>query len=323
SARSSLTIIRWLPAMRGRSPTTALRISGRPCRRSTRSFATIRTTPIFASSRGRCCSRMVGSPRLSRRMTRRQAEARQCPAARRGGAGAARNEQSGAGGEGAQQSRRRGALRGSQPRCLAFPRHRLRSEQQHGHDGAFAGRARDGLRRLYPGAPAGGAGPEASTAGTGAPARTRPAGRGQARKRPLMHRPAPAASMLRGDCVTRPAGASSRSHPVPGRARLMRFSVLRLVFAFLLILPLAAPARADEPLTPAQKAEVEKVIRDYFMAHPEFMIDVLHAAEAKLKAQKADESRQAIAAKRQELLHDTSSPVGGDPQGDVTIVEFF
>ena len=103
----------------------------------------------------------------------------------------------------------------------------------------------------------------------------------------------------------------------------MRFSVLRLVFAFLLILPLAAPARADEPLTPAQKAEVEKVIHDYFMAHPEFMIDVLHAAEAKLKAQKADESRQAIAAKRQELLHDTSSPVGGDPQGDVTIVEFF
>lgn len=99
--------------------------------------------------------------------------------------------------------------------------------------------------------------------------------------------------------------------------------VLRLAFGLLLLLPLAAPVRADEALTPAQKAAVEKVIHDYFMAHPEFMIEVLHEAEAKLKAEKADDAKQAIAAKRDELLHDASAPVGGNPKGDVTIVEFF
>ena len=103
----------------------------------------------------------------------------------------------------------------------------------------------------------------------------------------------------------------------------MRASFFRFVLGLFLVLPLAAPTRADEPLTPAQKAAVEKIIHDYFMAHPEFMVDVLHAAEEKMKAQQASDAKQAIAAKRDELLHDASAPVGGNPKGDVTIVEFF
>jgi protein-disulfide isomerase len=103
----------------------------------------------------------------------------------------------------------------------------------------------------------------------------------------------------------------------------MRVSFLRFVLGLFLILPLAAPTRADEPLTPAQKAQVEKIIHDYFMAHPDFMVEVLHAAEEKLKAEQASDAKQAIAAKRDELLHDASAPVGGNPKGDVTIVEFF
>ncbi|HUC66712.1 MAG TPA: DsbA family protein [Stellaceae bacterium] len=103
----------------------------------------------------------------------------------------------------------------------------------------------------------------------------------------------------------------------------MRAPFLRLVLGLLLVLPLAAPTRADEPLTPAQKAAVEKIIHDYFMAHPDFMVEVLHAAEEKLKAEQANDAKQAIAAKRDELLHDASAPVGGNPKGDVTIVEFF
>ena len=103
----------------------------------------------------------------------------------------------------------------------------------------------------------------------------------------------------------------------------MRRSFLRIALGILLLLPAAAPGRADEALTPAQKQAVEKVIHDYFMAHPEFIIDVLHAAEAKVKADKAEDARHAIEAKRQELLHDASAPVGGNPAGDVTIVEFF
>jgi protein-disulfide isomerase len=99
--------------------------------------------------------------------------------------------------------------------------------------------------------------------------------------------------------------------------------LLRLFSSLLLAFLLLAPTWAAEPLSPAQKEEVEKIMRDYFLAHPEFMVEVLHAAEAKLKEEKAEESKLLIAAKQGELFHDETAPIGGNPNGDVTIVEFF
>src|SRR5258708_4776405 len=98
---------------------------------------------------------------------------------------------------------------------------------------------------------------------------------------------------------------------------------LRLAASFSLAFLLLCPAGAAEPLSPAQKDEVEKVIHDYFLAHPEFMVEVLHAAEAKLKQEKAEESKMLISAKQGELFHDEMAPTSGNPNGDVTIVEFF
>lgn len=103
----------------------------------------------------------------------------------------------------------------------------------------------------------------------------------------------------------------------------MRAFILSLAVGLATVLALASPSPAAEPLTPDQKAAVEKIIHDYFLQHPDFMIEVLQAAEAKLKADKADDAKQAIAARRDELLHDASAPVGGNPEGNVTIVEFF
>jgi protein-disulfide isomerase len=115
----------------------------------------------------------------------------------------------------------------------------------------------------------------------------------------------------------------AQSHSHPERTLTMRTPLLRFALALLLALPLAGPAPAADSLSTAQKAEIEKVIRDYFLQHPEFMVEVLHAAEAKLKAEKAADAKEAIAARRDELLHDSATPVGGNPNGDVTIVEFF
>jgi protein-disulfide isomerase len=103
----------------------------------------------------------------------------------------------------------------------------------------------------------------------------------------------------------------------------MPFLILRIAILLLLAIGFVTPARAEEPLTPAQRAAVEQIIQDYFLKHPEFMVDVLRAAEAKLKEQKAEDARQAITERHEELLGDAGSPVGGNPDGDVTIVEFF
>jgi protein-disulfide isomerase len=99
--------------------------------------------------------------------------------------------------------------------------------------------------------------------------------------------------------------------------------IRRLLLAVLLAGSLAAPVRAADPLTPEQKEAVEAVIHDYFLKHPEFMIEVARAAQEKIKQDKAADARQSIATYRNELLADPTSPVGGNPKGDVTIVEFF
>jgi len=81
----------------------------------------------------------------------------------------------------------------------------------------------------------------------------------------------------------------------------------------------ASLAHAD-PLTASQQDAVEKIIHDYIVNHPDVLLDAIQAAQVK---RDADASRQAIAAKRDLLLHDPASSVGGNPDGDVTIVEFF
>ena len=101
-------------------------------------------------------------------------------------------------------------------------------------------------------------------------------------------------------------------------ARFFRFAPL-----LLLLVTLAYPVRAADSLTHEQKDEVEKIVHDYLMSHPDFMVEVLRSAEAHFKAQKTADGKQAIAKKRDELLHDMTSGVAGNPDGDVTLVEFF
>jgi protein-disulfide isomerase len=85
----------------------------------------------------------------------------------------------------------------------------------------------------------------------------------------------------------------------------------------------AAPAPAGEPPSPAERQMLEQVIHDYLMSHPEVVTEALKAAEAKEKAHEEEQARAEIVKHRDELLHDSASPVGGNPDGDVTIVEFF
>jgi protein-disulfide isomerase len=84
----------------------------------------------------------------------------------------------------------------------------------------------------------------------------------------------------------------------------------------------ARPALAD-PLTPEQKDAIQQLIRNTIAEHPEIVLDALQAAQQKSDAQAAEGGGPALAAARDALFADPTSPVGGNPDGDVTIVEFF
>jgi protein-disulfide isomerase len=79
----------------------------------------------------------------------------------------------------------------------------------------------------------------------------------------------------------------------------------------------AGSARADE-FTPAQRAEIVQILRDALKQDPSILRDAVGA----LQADEGDHQRAALVAAKDSLV-DPADPVGGNPNGDVTIVEFF
>lgn len=98
-----------------------------------------------------------------------------------------------------------------------------------------------------------------------------------------------------------------------------RFCALVFAFGVLAIMP----ARAADPLTPDQVQQIEKVIRDYLLRHPEVLVEAMQSLEAQQKLAEAEQNRARIGANRKALLEDPDSFVVGNPKGDVTVVEFF
>jgi len=86
---------------------------------------------------------------------------------------------------------------------------------------------------------------------------------------------------------------------------------------------LAAPPKAPAPLSPGQRAAIESVIQEYLENHPEAVQKALQAMQAKEEAERATKQREALALHRKELVEDMATPVAGNPQSRVAIVEFF
>ena len=59
------------------------------------------------------------------------------------------------------------------------------------------------------------------------------------------------------------------------------------------------------------------------MREPEIVYQALEELQRRQAEATAARQQAAITENRSELLHDPASPVGGNPDGDVTLVEFF
>ncbi len=105
------------------------------------------------------------------------------------------------------------------------------------------------------------------------------------------------------------------------RFRWIAILVLWVVATLAAVVPAAADTH--DVLRPDEKRAFEKVIRDYILANPEIVLDALKILDARKRASEADQARQQLAARRDDILNDPGSPVGWNPDGDVTIVEFF
>ena len=90
-----------------------------------------------------------------------------------------------------------------------------------------------------------------------------------------------------------------------------------------LVLGASPAAAAEDALSPGQKRAVEEVVREYLRRNPEVLLEAIGALRAKRDAEKQSTVRKNLVSLRGELENDPTSPVGGNPRGNVTIVEFF
>ena len=98
-----------------------------------------------------------------------------------------------------------------------------------------------------------------------------------------------------------------------------------LMTAALMAAALAAPAAAFDPatMTDAERGAFGEAVRDYIMQNPEVLVEALNAMEAKRLANEAENDKLLVAANKAEIFEDGHSWIGGNPDGDLTIVEFI
>jgi protein-disulfide isomerase len=102
-------------------------------------------------------------------------------------------------------------------------------------------------------------------------------------------------------------------------------SILRLIAAACVaVLPVAVPqaSYADEFST-SQRSEVERIVREYLVAHPEVIQDAMNELEKRQSAADAEKHKAAVKQYSEALFASPRQVVLGNPDGNVTFVEFF
>ena len=94
------------------------------------------------------------------------------------------------------------------------------------------------------------------------------------------------------------------------------------LLAIALALPAAAPAGAQS-FSPDQRGEIERIIKDYLLKHPELLQEVMSELEKRQTAADAEKHRGAIKELSATIFNSSRQVTLGNLQGDVTVVEFF
>jgi protein-disulfide isomerase len=90
--------------------------------------------------------------------------------------------------------------------------------------------------------------------------------------------------------------------------------------AMLLASPLAASAQS---FSPDQRHEIEDIVKNYLIAHPEVMQEAQDALDKRQQETEATKARTAIKKDSATLFNSPHQVVLGNPNGKVTMVEFF
>jgi len=108
----------------------------------------------------------------------------------------------------------------------------------------------------------------------------------------------------------------------------MRAGASAVVALFAAMVMTSAAAQDSASQTPAAATElpveqVEAIVRDYLMREPQVIYDALQELQRREAVAEAEKRKATLAARKDDLFHKASTPVAGNTDGDVTLVEFF
>jgi protein-disulfide isomerase len=100
-------------------------------------------------------------------------------------------------------------------------------------------------------------------------------------------------------------------------------NLIARIIPFAAAMLLALPAASAQSFSADQRREIESIVKDYLIAHPEVMQEVLTAVDKRQKDAEAQKTAATIKANKATLFNSPHEVVLGNPQGSVTAVEFF
>ncbi len=84
---------------------------------------------------------------------------------------------------------------------------------------------------------------------------------------------------------------------------------------------LATPALAE--MTPAERVAFRDEVRAYLLENPEVLVEAMTVLQDRQALAEADQDKAMLVTHKEALFADPGSWVGGNPDGDITVVEFM
>lgn len=97
----------------------------------------------------------------------------------------------------------------------------------------------------------------------------------------------------------------------------------KLIATTAIALALVTPALAQSTLSDAERADFRAEVRAYLMENPEVLMEAIGVLEERRNTDAAANDIALLETNADEIMNDPASWVGGNPDGDITVVEFM
>jgi len=99
--------------------------------------------------------------------------------------------------------------------------------------------------------------------------------------------------------------------------------ILTFAFSLLITIFVISPSYATEDLSPSQREQVIQLIRKTLTENPEIIMEALDELRQRREVAEAAQKQKVLSENKAIIFNDLLTPVAGNLQGDVSLVEFF